>query len=218
VSDFFEPPPPPPEPEPYRQPPWVGPPSNVLGVAVPLRLLLARTADVAVAVVDATAYPTGLEFRVMVRRRERDRLAFDDPLGFHGLHRGELAPDVLRFGVQLSDGSKATSLDGFPPARVEPPGPVLMRRGGGGGGGQWDLGFWLYPLPPPGPLAFVCEWPSESIGLTRQEIDADVIRAAADRAEVLWEEEHGPPGPRFSTAQLHSIASEIAPETPSEDR
>jgi len=54
---FFGPPPEPPE-HAYRQPPWLGPPDNVLGVGVPLDLLLARTDDVAVAITGATAFPT----------------------------------------------------------------------------------------------------------------------------------------------------------------
>lgn len=59
MSDFFEPPPPRPEPDPedYRQPPWFGPPDRVLGAALPLRLVLARTDKLAVAIMNATAYP-----------------------------------------------------------------------------------------------------------------------------------------------------------------
>jgi hypothetical protein len=191
VSDFFEPPPPPPQPEPFRPPPWLGPPRNVLGVAVPVRFVLARTESVAVAVVDATAYPIGLEFRVAVRRRGGEREVWEEPLGLHPrLRGGEIPPELLRMGVQFSDGRKATSLAGFPHRPDEEPSrPVLVSRGGGGGGGHWDYGFWLYPLPPQGPLAFVCEWPSEGIDLTRHEIDGELIRGAAGRAEVLWEDE-----------------------------
>jgi hypothetical protein len=57
----------------------------------------------------------------------------------------------------------------------------------------------------------VCEWPSEGIELTRQEIDAHIIRNAADRAEVLWEDEGVSSG--HSTAYVQEIAaSEIASE------
>jgi hypothetical protein len=34
---------------------------------------------------------------------------------------------------------------------------------------------WVWPLPPAGPFALVCEWPSRGIGETRVEIDAGVI-------------------------------------------
>jgi hypothetical protein len=46
--------------------------------------------------------------------------------------------------------------------------------------------MWVWPLPPRGPLALVCEWPEKKIGLTRSEIDADVIVDAAKGAQVLW--------------------------------
>jgi hypothetical protein len=189
MNDFFEPPPPPPEQPEYRPPPWLAPPANVLGGTVPLQLVIGRSEQVAVAVMNARAYTSGLEFTVSVRR-PRGRSALEEPpFGCRPVTRGTIEPEILRFGVQFSDGRKATSLGGFVHrTEEEPPGPILVMRGGGGGGGQWDHGFWLYPLPPAGPLAFVCEWPSEGIELTRQEIDADLVREAAERAEVLWEE------------------------------
>ena len=41
-------------------------------------------------------------------------------------------------------------------------------------------------MPPPGPLAFVVEWPAEKIELTRHELDAALFRDAAANSEVLW--------------------------------
>ncbi|HJQ73889.1 MAG TPA: hypothetical protein VJ814_03310, partial [Gaiellaceae bacterium] len=103
-----------------------------------------------------------------------------------------LEPEVLRLGVQFSDGRKATNVDGRMPFGMpgepdEPPeGPVLFPRGGGGGDGRWQQGFWVWPLPPAGPLAFVCEWPAAGIPETRNEIDAALVRDAAADAAVLW--------------------------------
>jgi hypothetical protein len=111
------------------------------------------------------------------------------------LSSGELPPELFRFGVEFSDGSKATTLGGHPfefEGDQPPPGPVLMERGGSGGGGDWEQGYWVWPLPPEGPLAFVCEWPAKGIPLTRHEIDAKVVRDSAAEVEVLWEEEGGP--------------------------
>jgi len=70
----------------------------------------------------------------------------------------------------------------------EPPGPVLMQGGGGGGNGEWESEFWLWPMPPPGPVAFVVEWPAEQVELARQEIDAALFLDAAAKSEVLWPE------------------------------
>jgi hypothetical protein len=79
VSDFFAAPPPrEPEPE-HRQPEWLGPPENELGVPVALRVVLARTEQVAVALIDVVAFTTGLEFALEVRLRQLDELS--DPFG-----------------------------------------------------------------------------------------------------------------------------------------
>jgi hypothetical protein len=85
--------------------------------------------------------------------------------------------------------ARATSLDAFPHRAFdhdEPPqAPLLLQRGGGGGGGRWSHDVWVWPLPPSGPLAFVCEWPALGIALTRIDFDAERLREAAGRARLL---------------------------------
>lgn len=197
---FFEPPPPPPEPErEHRQPDWLGPAENVLPAPFELAVTLARGNEVAIAVHAGLAYPNGFTFRLQLLLRKASEEAHGNP--FHHWHtaarRGEIAPEAFRFGVQLADGSKATVFDGprFFARGDRPEGPVLIQRGGGGGMRSWDFGFWVWPLPPAGPLAFVCEWPHEGIELTRHEIDTAPIRDAAARAETLWPDDgDGPNG------------------------
>lgn len=206
MSDFFTPPPPrEPEPEP-RQPEWLGPPDNELGVAVPVRVVLARTADVAVAVADVVAYSTGIELGLAVRLRTVDEL--DDPYGMRYARpragRADLAGEFLRFGVELADGSRATNIDAIPfgdPERTLSS-PVLVPRGGGGGGRTWDQRMWLWPLPPAGTLAFACEWPKRGIELTRAEVDTAPILAAAAAAEQLWQGGGPTPGGGFVSNQI----------------
>jgi hypothetical protein len=98
----------------------------------------------------------------------------------------------LRLGVQFSNGRKATSIDHRAwthGSEDAPDNPVLVPHGGGGGGRRsWERALWLWPLPPPGPLAFVCEWPSEGIDLARVETDSAVVLDAAKQAETLWED------------------------------
>jgi len=190
-GEFFEPPPPPPEP-PRRAtplPPWVGPPSGSLPGVVGLELMLARTVAVALYVTYVVAYASGFEL---------DLLAIGDPTAFDALdpfsmgrHRGlhaALEEGTLRFGVQFADGAKATNVGGSRPPSFEdqPAGPVLTFHGGSGGGTRWSQQFWVWPLPPPGPLALVCEWPAVSIPLTRHEIDAQLVLDAAGRAEEIF--------------------------------
>jgi hypothetical protein len=95
--------------------------------------------------------------------------------------------------VQFSDKSKATNTGGYGYDQDPPPGPAMHEHGGGGGGRSWRQTYWIWPLPPPGPLSFVCEWPAGGIALTRSEINAQTIRDAADRAQVLFPEQraHG---------------------------
>jgi hypothetical protein len=192
---FFDPPPPPPEPpeEAFERKPWWGAPRNEVGISTGLRLVLARTDEVAVALLDAIAFSTGLSFTLAVLRRSPDlHVRFDDPLGrFGDARRGpqELPPELLRFGIEFSDGRKATSL-GMPALTAqeedEPQGPFLTPGGGGGGPDYWETSFWLWPLPPPGRLSFVVEWPAEEIAQTRHEVETESIIEAAGRAEALW--------------------------------
>lgn len=195
---FFELPPRGEEPEPSPAPVWAGPPSNVLGAAVPLRLVLVRTSRLAIAITDASAYPTGLSFTLSLRMREAAVDYRFDPFGhqFMGGLPGSpqtpdatgLPPELFRFGVQYADGRKATTVGNSFSSDAEPQGPILLPGGGGGGAHEWDQSYWLWPLPPAGPLAFVCEWPAHEVALTRAEIDTSLILEAAARAETLWEE------------------------------
>jgi len=209
---FFEPPEPPEHArELLEQPapkPWFGAPSNELGVGVPLSLLLARTETVAVAIVGATAFSTGIQLRFATRRRPQLRTVDegfdffdDDPFEGHPFGRfrqrmrgrGELPDELLRFGVQFSDGRKATTVGGFPwvdaeDAEKAPAGPVLVQGGGGGGSSGWEFDFWLWPVPPPGQLTFAVEWPAHGIGLTQHHVEATPLIKASTKSEPLWPE------------------------------
>jgi hypothetical protein len=52
----------------------------------------------------------------------------------------------------------------------------------------WPLAleYRVRPLPPPGPLTFVCEWPGRGIPGSRVEVDGAAIRQAADAGVTLW--------------------------------
>lgn len=196
MSEFFEPPPPPEEPERHhRQPEWFGPPEGTLPGVVPVEVVLARSAKAAVYVTHLAAYPTGFQFEIhaIAAPGEEDELDVD-PMMFrhHSARRGghsQLPPELLRVGVQFQDGRRATSTAGPPFAPDKPPsGPVMIEEGGGGGGGSWREMYWVWPLPPSGALALVCEWPAADIPVARQEIDGQLVLDAASRAEVIFPE------------------------------
>lgn len=158
---FFEPPPPPSEPPRERpSPSWAGAPTNEIGSPVPLRLVLARTEQVAVVLVGGTAYTTGVVLGLAVRSRRHasdgpyDSIDFlDFPFGSphrRGHPPDELPDDLLRFGVEFSDGGRATTVGGTTRlSRGEPTGPLLMEADASMSEGTWDGEFWLWPLPPP---------------------------------------------------------------------
>ena len=215
MSEFFEPPavrPEPPRRERTRTPPWLGAPRGTLPGVLPVALVLARTEQVAVCLTGLVAYPEGFEFDLLTMAgEEADDL---DPLLFEGRrlrHRrnrggaGEIPEGMLRFGVEFADGRKATNtadplahlgggLHRFSKithgaeAEQAPAGPVLQLGGGGGGGGNWRQSVWIWPLPPPGTLTFVCQWPEAAIALTRHEVQAQPLLDAAARAQVIFPE------------------------------
>jgi hypothetical protein len=47
--------------------------------------------------------------------------------------------------------------------------------------------MWVWPLPPAGPLTFVCEWPAAGIEFTRTEVDAQPLLDAATQAQQIFE-------------------------------
>jgi len=182
-------------------PEWVGPPDNVLGGVVALALIAARSADAAVWLESATAYPTGVQFRIDVRWRAEVRDLARRAAWHDEVQAGEELPaELFRAGIELVDGSKATWLG--PGGGVvatsmradeRPEGPLLIPRGGGGGSSCWSQDLWLWPLPPEGRLQFVCEWPALGIDLSRVELSSRHIREAAKRSQTLWENGQRPP-------------------------
>lgn len=203
MNEFFEPrlPPPAEAEERYRRAPWLAAPRGALPGVVALERVLARTDRAAVCVTRVGAFPTGFELDLVtltpVDRADLDPLLFG-PHHHRRMGRSEdVPPDMLRFGLQFADGGKATNVGGFLPPEpgTAPTGPVIVPGGGSGGDGRWQQSFWVWPLPPQGPLLLVCEWPAAGIALTRSEIDAGVILDAAARAQVLFSDEHLPDPP-----------------------
>jgi hypothetical protein len=182
---FFEQPPPQPPSAP-RQPllhEW-DEPDDSLGREVPLQFVIARSDAAIVAVRRITVYHNGFAFEVSVRLLPGHELT--DPSDFFGVralrrtHDG-LPDELFRFGLEFADGSTVTSLEvtgiGGP---TRPRGPILAGGGGGGGDRRFDMHYWVWPLPLPGKLTFLSEWPAQRLPLTRREIDTEPIRTAAE--------------------------------------
>lgn len=172
---FFDAPrPPPPQPPQPPRPEWMGPPEGWIGGFVPMRAVLARTGEVAVILGAMEAFPTGVRLELLVLSRQpshASRYLMDEQQG-------------VRFGVAFPDGSKWQG--GRPWSRTPAP-PMLMSQGGGGGDHEWQQQYWLWPLPPPGPVTFAVAWPEQGIPEATTQIDGAVFRAAAAEAIQLWQ-------------------------------
>jgi hypothetical protein len=190
------PPPNPPQAE-HRWPAWIQPPRDVVPAIVPAERVLAHTPQRAVGLTGIRAYPNGFGFTLHLRLRELvpgEQTTFgiiDGPTD----PSGEFAAYYFRVGVGFADGRKATNLDGghWSFDEAERPPPVLSSiRCQGHNSHDLDLGFWVWGLPPPGPLAFVCEWSARQIPESRVEIDAALVLEAAGRAQTIWPGEAPP--------------------------
>jgi hypothetical protein len=181
-----------------QRPTWFGPPDQELGVTVPVDRIVARSESGVVALSNAVVYSTGIVFDFAARARGLSRSQANRL--FHEQHLSgdaELPDSLLRIGFEFADGRRASNLGGLrahgqimtPDA--EPTEPVLMPTGGGGsetGTGLVSLrpAYWLWPLPPSGPLQIASEWPIVAIPLTTMEVDGGKLVEAARRPIDLW--------------------------------
>jgi hypothetical protein len=183
-------------------PEWLQAPEDVVGGVVLVELIVARNDRAAVFVTRLAAFPAGFEFDLELLTRERMRLAGRFDLIDRGDEPGsEPPPEVVRFGIEFSDGRRTTSLGGMTSGATyglvadadddapDPRTEIMMNPGGGGGGERRSYEtYWVWPLPPDGPVRFVCEWPEFGIAESSVEIDGSTIRGAADRATPVWGE------------------------------
>lgn len=106
------------------------------------------------------------------------------------MHRPRMG--MVRIGVRFADGrvagqgplhgraDLAKDEEGFPTE------PFVGFAGGGGGSGGWRFGAWVFPLPPDGPLEIFVALPPPSNSEYHTVVDGSAVRAAAQRAKVIW--------------------------------
>jgi hypothetical protein len=180
------------EPEPPRvHHPWDPPEAEFPAAVLSGALMLGRTERAAVAITGIAAYSAG--FEVFVTARFRSAGGASGP-GDRGPGGPEPRADrrSCRLGLQFADGTKVIGQHGGPrSADAEPAGPILRTFLGGGGLRSSFWRWWAWPLPPAGPMEFVCEWPALGIPESRAGLDAQLILDAAARSILLWPEEEG---------------------------
>ena len=161
--------------------PWAGPPTGVVGGWVPWRIVLVHSDNAHAFVHGFEVFETGLLFQLMARF-DPNSIEFDDT------PRGPVVADTCpRIGVSFSDGRKAaTSATGVPPTGGAEDRPCMRGRGGTGHPGEWRRGYWLWPLPPPGPLTWHAIWPDLGIVESHVQVDASELGTAARASDRLW--------------------------------
>jgi hypothetical protein len=160
----------------------MGAPDNEIPVLLPVSALLARTDDVALALLGVHVYTTGLTFGLSLRVHP-DAVARLGARTVWPHHR--MWHDDLLVGVELVDGRRATA-GGFGPLGLPDQDVVLHQAGGGGGDTAYDQSYWLNPLPPEGPVRVVVRCGELGIEDISTELDGAAIRAAAEQVVELW--------------------------------
>lgn len=192
---FFEPLPPPRESTgPYgpswAPPAWDRPSEGVAPAIVPINQLLGRDDRAALVLRNVAVYPNGVVLEIRIFRDPHQPL---DHMREHFMMRPDLWP---RIGVEFADGRRAGNsptpffMAGPDVPRDDeglPTVPVLVHRGGGGGSTEFNQDYWLYPLPPEGPLKVYATFPAIGLEEATVEIDGSAIRRAAKDAVVLWD-------------------------------
>jgi hypothetical protein len=168
---------------------WRGDSDDTLGAPVQFTGMLACTDELAICVCGLVAFPAGFIVNVVALSR------LDPPrepmsLLAHGPGFAPGGAGMFRFGMGFSDGTKVT--DGTRRGRSGPAEPgqrILRPRGGSSGGRRSTVGFWCAPLPPPGPMSFVCQWPARGVEEAAVQLEAQLVLDAAARASAIWPED-----------------------------
>jgi hypothetical protein len=153
-----------------------------------LELILGASERAAAYIGRCVAYPAGFELDVCVMLAPGNG-ELDPSLDgiYERLDGSDNSADMLRLSIEFADGRAVTNMGASRPNRWsdEPDGPVLWDMGGGGVPDHFQQDFWVWPLPPAGPIRVGCEWPAAGIALTHSEIDGQLVRDAAYRASPL---------------------------------
>ena len=154
---------------------------NDISASVALQRLIWGGERAAAAMSDVVANRTGFGFTIHLRwTGEEPHL--QNPVR----HRGDTG---IAVSLILADG-RAVSADRF---ADDEDGSHLYSRGGSTSGGgpynQAEAGYWSTPLPPPGSLTLVFEWPEQGVAPVHVALDAEAIRAAAIGSLRFWAEE-----------------------------
>lgn len=154
---------------------------NDISASVALERLIWRGEHAAAAMSDVVANRTGFGFAVHLRWTGQEP----------HLHNPVRPRDGAATGVSLILGDgRQVLIDRFTDGDE---GPQLHYQGGStSGGGPYNCAearYWSTPLPPPGSLTLVFEWPGQGVAPVHVALDVQAIHTAATRSQPFWAEE-----------------------------
>lgn len=163
--------------------PQSGPPADEVGALALSGFVLARTAEVVVAVRGVTAYSDGLHLAMVVLFADHTRT---EDLAY-SLQEYSRSPGRFRLGLAFADGRLAVSGQRATPDVEQPDAAAQLKLLGSVHSGLiWSGEYWLWPLPPPGPLTVGCRWPDRGIPETVVQVDPAPLLAAAAASRSVW--------------------------------
>ena len=160
------------------------PPDNEVAGTVAVDAVVSRTDSVAVTLRFLRVHSTGVLLSFVLQRRS-------DPDPMTAFPLRPVDTDVL-LGVELADGSTVAVSPGGGFDATGPrdrQAPVLHLNGGGGGGREYEMVYWLTPLPPSGDLVVVVASVPLALPEARVIVTAQALAAARDRCVALWPRE-----------------------------
>jgi hypothetical protein len=121
----------------------MGPPDNEVPGMIPFHAVLGRTDELAVAIVAAQAFSSGISIKIAVRLRESDTSPHGLDAELFGHHGYGATDGGLLIGVAYPDGRTVSNVSSqrFPDPFTPEDRPSLIGGGGGGGGRTFDMEY-----------------------------------------------------------------------------
>jgi Clp amino terminal domain, pathogenicity island component len=164
----------------WEAPAWDRPSEGTVPAVLPVDALVLQNDLAAVALEHLEVYPNGFVIKLVVVVNPRQAA---EALGM--LRTG--LPEVT---VRFSDGKTASVGPRTPDLQKDEEGfptePIVGVSGRLDGTGREDVVAWVFPLPPAGPLEILVSLEALGVHHARVVVDGSAVRAAAERARVVW--------------------------------
>ena len=166
----------------------MGPLDNEVPGTIGFHAVLGSTEALAVALVGARAFSTGMSIDIAVRLRHSDTSPDGLDADLFGHRRRGASGAGMLLGIAYPDGRSASNVDQrrCPEPSTPADQPMLFNQSGRAGGRTHDMTYWLTPAPTPGDLTIIFAWPSRGIAESHTVIPAEVIDEAMTRIVELW--------------------------------